>query len=100
MKTVISIGNIERTCMKNHYGIITVVSRRYAPPFATLASVQNVGGGLYAGCNNFFRDYTLPSDKARLPQWGVEAKHKVSPNARRRDTPGTSGRLTSFSIEE
>ena len=25
----------------------TVVSRKYAPPFATLASVQNAGGGAY-----------------------------------------------------
>ena len=30
------------------------------PPFATLALVQNAGGGLYAGCNNFY-DYALPS---------------------------------------
>ena len=37
------------------------------PPFATLALVQNVGGGgggLYAGCDNFSRNYTLPFDKA------------------------------------
>ena len=41
----------------------TIVSRKYAPPFATLALVQNVGGGgvLYAGCNIFSRDYALPS---------------------------------------
>ena len=40
---------------------ITVVSRKYAPPFATLALVQNARGGLYAGCDNFSHDYALPS---------------------------------------
>ena len=44
----------------------TVVSRKYAPPFATLALVQNTGGGLYVGCDNFSHDYALPSDKAWL----------------------------------
>ena len=39
----------------------TVVSRKYAPPFATLASVQNAGGGLYAGCDDFSRDFAPPS---------------------------------------
>ena len=34
----------------------TVVSRKYSLPFATLASVQNAGG-LYAGCDDFSRDY-------------------------------------------
>ena len=47
-------------------GTCTVVSRKYTPPFATLALVQNAGGGLYAGCDNFSRDYALPSDKAWL----------------------------------
>ena len=47
---------------------ITVVSRKYAPPFATLASVQNAGGGLYAGCEDFSRDY------APLP---VPIKHEL-----------------------
>ena len=38
------------------------MSYKYAPPFATLALVQKVGGGgLYAGCDNFSRDYALPS---------------------------------------
>ena len=40
--------------------LLTVVSRKYAPPFATLASVQNGGGGLYAGCDAFSRDYAPP----------------------------------------
>ena len=30
---------------------------------------------------------------------GGGGKHKASPNARRRDAPDASGRLTSFSIE-
>ena len=42
----------------------TVVSRNYAPPLAALALVQNAGGGLCAGCDNFSRDFTLPSNKA------------------------------------
>ena len=38
------------------------MSRKYAPPFAILALVQNAGGGgLHAGCDNFSRDYALPS---------------------------------------
>ena len=40
----------------------TIVSCKYTPPppFATLALVQNAGGGgLYAGCDNF-SDYALP----------------------------------------
>ena len=43
----------------------TVVSRKYAPPFATLA----LGGGGGGGGGNvtiFSRDYALPSDKAWL----------------------------------
>ena len=40
----------------------TVVSRKYAPTFATLALVQIAEGGrLYAGCDIFSRDYALPS---------------------------------------
>ena len=37
----------------------TLVSRKYAPHFATLG--RGRGGGLYAGCDNFYRDYALPS---------------------------------------
>ena len=43
---------------------ITIVSRKYAPPpLATLALVQNAGGGggLHVGCDNLSHDYTLPS---------------------------------------
>ena len=43
----------------------TVVSRKYAPPSASLALYKTRGGGLYmymyAGCDIFFRDYALPS---------------------------------------
>ena len=45
--------------------VYTIVSRKYAPPFAILALVQNArGGGLYVGCHNFSRNYALPSGKA------------------------------------
>ena len=85
---------------QSHHYSITIVSRKYAPPFATLASVKNAGG-LYVGCNNFSRDYALLSikhDFIVICQWGVEAKRKASPNARRRDPPNASSRLTSFSV--
>ena len=74
----------------------TIVSHKYAPPFATLALVQ-MQGGLYAGCDNFSRDYALPSGHCR---WGVRTKCGASPSARRRDAHDASGRLTSFSVEE
>ena len=36
----------------------TVVSRKYAPPFATLVLVQNTGGAyIDAGCDNFSELY-------------------------------------------
>ena len=80
----------------------TVVPCKYAPPFATLASVQN-GGRAY------MRDATIslaitPSlsikpDSIVICRWGVEAKRKVSPNTRRRDPPNASSRVTSFSVE-
>ena len=76
----------------------TVVSRKYAPPFATLALVQNVGGA-------YTRDATIslaitPSLPIKHDSLGGgEAKHKASLSARRRDAPDASGRLTSFSVE-
>ena len=45
------------------YECLTVVSRKYAPPFVILALVQSVGGGLYAGCNIFSCDYALPRSR-------------------------------------
>ena len=42
----------------------TVVSRKYAPPFCNLSLSTKRRGGLYAGCDNFSRDYALPFDKA------------------------------------
>ena len=74
-------------CMQLHN--YTVVSRKCAPPFATLASVQNVGGGggLYAGCDNFSRDYALPFDiKSMTPLLFVGRGWR--PSARRRRTRG------------
>ena len=81
--------------------VYTVVSRKYAPPFATLALVQNVGGA-------YTRDATIslaitPSLPIKHDSLGGggggEAKHKASPNARRRDAPDASGRLMRYSIE-
>jgi len=45
-------------------------------------------------CNNFSRDYTLPSSKALPLSVGGGG-----PSARRRDAPDATGRLTSFSVE-
>ena len=88
---------------------ITVVSRKYAPSFATLALVQNAGGGGGGGGGAYTRDATIsPAITPSLPikhdaivicRWGVEDKREASPNARRRDAPDASGRLTSFSVE-
>ena len=84
--------------------LYTVVSRKYTSPFATLAFVQNTGGGgLYAGHDNFSRDYALPSGYEVIVcgEWRwVGAKHGVSSSARRRDAPDTSGRLMNFSVKE
>ena len=83
--------------------LYTVVSRKYTSPFATLAFVQKHRGGLYAGRDNFSRDYALPSGYEVIVGggWGwVGAKRRASPSARRRDAPDTSGRLTNFSAEE
>ena len=42
---------------------------------------------------------TRPRVQRRLVLGGGQAKHKALPNARRRDAPDASGRLTSFSVE-
>ena len=80
----------------------TVVSRKYAPPFRNLSLSTKCRGA-------YTRDATIslaitPSlpikhDSIVICQWGMEAKREVSPNARRRDAPDASGRLTSFSVE-
>ena len=80
---------------------VTVMSRKYAPSFCNL-SLSTKRRGLYAGCDNFSRDYALPSDKANsivICWWGVEAKRESLPNARRRDAPDDSGRVTNFGVE-
>ena len=51
------------------------------PPFATLASVQNAGGGLYVGRNDFSRDYALllvplKHDLIVGGGWGPSARHR------------------------
>jgi len=57
----------------------TVVSRKYALPLQLSLSTKRKGG-LYAGCDNFSRDYSLLSDKAS-PHchcwWGVEVKREA-----------------------
>ena len=68
------------------------------PPFATLALIQTTGGGgggaLYAGCDNFSRNYTLPSGKHDLI---VGGGWELS--TRQRDAPDVSSRLKSFSVK-
>ena len=57
----------------------TVVSRKYAPPFAILALVQNAGGAyIYTGCDNFSRNYALPSghEVNIVGGWGPSAGHR------------------------
>ena len=80
----------------------TVVSRKCAPPppFCNFSLSTKRRGGLYAGCDNFSRDYVLPSGHEVIVGWGLGAKRGSSPSARRRDAPDASGRLTSFSVEE
>ena len=62
----------------------TVVSRKYGPPFAilSLSTKRRGGGGLYVGCDNFFRDYALPSGNEVYCRGGVGAKRGASPSAK------------------
>ena len=41
--------------------VCTVVSRKYTPAFCNHSLSTKCRGGLYAGCDNFPRNYTLPS---------------------------------------
>ena len=59
----------------------TVVSHKYAPPFCNLILSTKHRGGLYVGCDNFSRDYALPSGHEVIVGggWGQArgvAKHK------------------------
>ena len=75
------------------------MSRKYAPPFPSLALVENTwGGGLYAGCDDFSRDYALPFEHEVIAGGGH--KRGASLSVRRRDAHDTSRRLKSFIIEE
>ena len=58
------------------------MSRKYAPPFATLASVQNAGGGAYA------RDAKI--SLAITPSLPVLVKHDLIVGVRQRDAPDTT----------
>ena len=51
------LGMADMVCL-----VHTVVSRKYAPPFAILTFVQSTGG-LYAGCDIFSCDYALPQSR-------------------------------------
>ena len=67
------------------------------PPFCNLSLNTNHrggGGGLYTGCDNFSRNYTLPSGKHDLI---VVGGWELS--TRQRNAPDISGRLTSFSVK-
>ena len=69
--------------------ICTVVSRKYVPPFAILALVQNAGGA-------YMRDATISlAITPSLPGMkllSVGAKRGASPSARQRDAHDVSGR--------
>ena len=63
-------------------------------PFCNISLSTKRRGGLYAGCDDFSRDYALPSGTGKawpLCRWG--------PSSRRRDAPDATSRLTSFSVE-
>ena len=66
MAVITCFGNTEKD--KETIYICTVVSRKYAPPFTTLASVQNVGGA----CT---RDATI--SLAIMPPLPVPIKHDL-----------------------
>ena len=54
------------------------------------------------GCGDFSRNCVLPSGTGKVwphCRWGLGAKCEVSLSVRRRDAPGATGRLTSFSVE-
>ena len=67
------------------------------PPFATLASVQNAGGGAYAQDAKISLAIT-PPPSGTGKAW-PHCRCEASPSARRRDAPDATGRLTSFSVE-
>ena len=72
------------------------MSRKYAPPFATLALVENAGGAYTRDATIFFAIRPSLPVKLDLIVGEVEAKHEASLSARRRDVPDTTSRLTSF----
>ena len=81
--------------------IYTVVSRKYAPPFATLASVQNAGGA----CT---RDATIslaitppppPPPPSGTDKAWPHCRWGWGPSTRQKDAPDATGRLKSFNVE-
>ena len=87
------------------YFLIAKISGKYRsvpqirPPFCNLRLSRKRRGGLYVGCDNFSRDYALPSGYEVNCRWGVGAKCGASPSTRQRDAHDASGRLKSFSVE-
>ena len=56
------------------------------PPFCNLSLSTKRRGGLYTGCDDFSRDYALPSSTGKAwphCQWGVGAKREVERCSRR-----------------
>ena len=76
------------------------MSRKYALPFATLASVQNAGGGAYTWDATISLAImpSLPAPVKHDCRWGVP-KCEASPSVRRRNAPDATGRLMSFTVE-
>ena len=78
------------------YDKSTVVSRKYAPPFANLALVENAGGACTRGATISLVITPSLLVKLYLIVGGVGATHEASLSARQRDVPDTTSRLMSF----
>ena len=90
--TYVGFMNIATWSSGNRYSqgsLITVVSRKYAPPFATLALVQNAGG-LIRSMQHFLSQLRPPF---RLSKAWPHCRWGVHPSTRRRDAPDASSRL-------
>jgi len=66
-KAITSMGVIRLTCGEYLFLVSSCQYRsvpQIRPPFCNLSLSTKRRGGLYAGCDNFSRDYALPFDKA------------------------------------
>jgi len=75
--------------------VYTVVSRKYAPPFAILALVQNAGEGAYT----WDATISLAITPSLPVKHNLIVNGKWGPSARRTDALDASGRLTNLSVE-